>query len=111
MNINYSIIDGNIKGDFATGGVTAIVAILMVFLVLLLIIFLTELASKMINSAVKEEAAAPAVEKAAPAPAPVASTPLDINDTDATVAALVASIDYREETGMNIRVVSVKKVG
>ncbi len=111
MNINYSIIDGSIRGDFATGGVTAIVAILMVFLVLMLIIFLTDLASKVINSAVKEEAAAPVQEEVTrEVPAPV-NSPLDINDTDATVAALVASIDYREETGKNIRVVSVKKVG
>ena len=109
MNINYSMIDGY-GTDLATGGVVAIVAILMVFLVLMLIIVLTELASKAINSAVKEEA--PAKETPANTPAPVSTaTPLDINDTDATVAALVASIDYREETGMNIRVVSVKKVG
>ncbi len=35
---------------------------------------------------------------------------LDLNDEDATVAALVASIDYRNKTKKNIRVVSIREV-
>ncbi len=96
-----------------TGAIIAIVSILMVFVVLMLIIALTEMASKAISSVTNEEEetkAAPTVTTA-PAPVSAAGSPLDINDEDATVAALVASIDYREETGKNIRVVSVKKVG
>ena len=117
-NISLAIIDGATKGDYFVGGVVAIVATVMVFLVLLLIIFLTDLASNSIESATKEESAAPVeTRSAAPVNAPVstpavvAGSPLNINDEDATIAALVASIDYRAETGMNIRVVSVKEVG
>ena len=45
--------------------------------------------------------------------APVAAEeryPLDINDEDATVAALVASIEYRQEKGTDVRVLSVREV-
>ena len=35
---------------------------------------------------------------------------LDLNDEDATVACLVASIDYRNETHKNVRIVCVKEV-
>ena len=37
-------------------------------------------------------------------------SPLNIEDEDATVACLVAAIDYRNETHKNIRIVSVKEV-
>ena len=40
-----------------------------------------------------------------------AFTAADIKDEDMMVAALVASIDYREETKENVRVVSVKQIG
>ena len=77
----------------------------MVFLILVLIIFLTELVAKaMGNDEEKEEtvvetkAVTPSVEH------------LDLNDEDATVAALVASIDYRNKTKKNIRVVSIREV-
>ena len=77
----------------------------MVFLILVLIIFLTELVAKaMGNDEEKEEtvvetkAVTPSVEH------------LDLNDENATVAALVASIDYRNKTKKNIRVVSIREV-
>lgn len=35
---------------------------------------------------------------------------LDLNDEDAVVASLVASIDYREQTHRNVRVVSIREV-
>ena len=77
----------------------------MVFLILVLIIFLTELVAKaMGNDEEKEETVVetkvvtPSVEH------------LDLNDEDATVAALVASIDYRNKTKKNIRVVSIREV-
>ena len=37
--------------------------------------------------------------------------PLDINDEDATIACLIASIDYRNECHEDIRIKSVRKVG
>ena len=106
MNL-LMIIDGAIKGDFVTGGVVVLVSILMVFIILLVIIGLTDIVGKMLNKAsvqnteqVKEEAIAPVNTY----------SPLDENDEDAMVAALVASIDYREQTHMNIKVLSVKEV-
>ena len=35
----------------------------------------------------------------------------DISDEDMMVAALIASIDYREETQTDIRLVSIKQIG
>ena len=55
------------------------------------------------------ETAEPFKEEAS-AVASNAYTPLDENDEDAMVAALVASVDYREQTHMNIKVLSVKEV-
>lgn len=37
--------------------------------------------------------------------------PLGINDEDATIACLIASIDYRNECHEDIRIKSVRKVG
>ena len=34
----------------------------------------------------------------------------DIKDDDMMAAALVATIDYHEETGENVRVVSIKEI-
>lgn len=99
------MISGFSRYDFVTGGIVAVVSILMVFLILVLIIFLTELVAKaMGNDEEKEETVVetkvvtPSVEH------------LDLNDEDATVAALVASIDYRNKTKKNIRVVSIREV-
>ena len=99
------MINGFSRYYFETGGIVAVVSILMVFLILVLIIFLTELVAKaMGNDEEKEETVVetkvvtPSVEH------------LDLNDEDATVAALVASIDYRNKTKKNIRVVSIREV-
>ena len=99
------MISGFSRYDFVTGGIVAVVSILMVFLILVLIIFLTELVAKaMGNDEEKEETVVetkvvtPSVEH------------LDLNDEDATVAALVASIDYRNKTKKSIRVVSIREV-
>lgn len=99
------MINGFSRYDFVTGGIVAVVSILMVFLILVLIIFLTELVAKaMGNDEEKEETVVetkvvtPSVEH------------LDLNDENATVAALVASIDYRNKTKKNIRVVSIREV-
>lgn len=99
------MINGFSRYDFVTGGIVAVVSILMVFLILVLIIFLTELVAKaMGNDEEKEETV---VETKAVTPS---VDHLDLNDEDATVAALVASIDYRNKTKKNIRVVSIREV-
>jgi len=99
------MINGFSRYDFVTGGIVAVVSILMVFLILVLIIFLTELVAKAMGddeekeeTVVETKAVTPSVEH------------LDLNDEDATVAALVASIDYRNKTKKNIRVVSIREV-
>ncbi len=99
------MISGFSRYDFLTGGIVAVVSILMVFMILVLIIFLTELVAKAMGNDEKEEE----TKVEAPAAAPVVSH-LDLNDEDATVAALVASIDYRNKTKKNIRVVSIREV-
>ncbi len=38
-------------------------------------------------------------------------SPLDLNDEDATVAALVAAIECRNEFKKNVQIVSIRKVG
>ncbi len=99
------MINGFSRYDFVTGGIVAVVSILMVFLILVLIIFLTELVAKaMGNDEEKEETV---VETKAVTPS---VDHLDLNDEDATVAALIASIDYRNKTKKNIRVVSIREV-
>ena len=99
------MINGFSRYDFVTGGIVAVVSILMVFLILVLIIFLTELVAKaMGNDEEKEETV---VETKA---VTHSVEHLDLNDEDATVAALVASIDYRNKTKKNIRVVSIREV-
>lgn len=97
------MISGFSRYDFLTGGIVAVVSILMVFLILVLIIFLTELVAKAMGNDEKEETVAEA-------PVTPAVSHLDLNDEDATVAALVASIDYRNKTKKNIRVVSIREV-
>ena len=60
----------------------------------------------------KEKAVTKETKPAAVVVAPQkAFTAADIKDEDMMVAALVASIDYREETKENVRVVSVKQIG
>ena len=53
-----------------------------------------------------EEEAAPVKMQETPA----ARSLLDVNDEDAVVAALIASIDYRQENKTDVRVLSVREV-
>ena len=98
-------IDGNALHQYGQGGVIAIIAIIMVFAVLLLIIVLTELVTKLAGKD------APVTETAASAaPVNYAVNKLNENDEDAMVACLVASIDYRNQTGKHIEVLNVREV-
>lgn len=100
-----SVFPSGLDNNLSQGGAIAILAIVMVFAVLLVIILITELIGKVIQNVTKDE---PVLASAS---ANVSNnTRLDLNDEDATIAALIASIDYREETKKNIRVVSVKEV-
>lgn len=98
------IIDGSLTHAYGVGALLSIIAIVMVFLILWLIILLTEWIAKVIvkdEDLKKEENVVPTSSGACA---------LNLNDEDATVAALVASIDYRNETKKNVKVVSVREV-
>ena len=88
-----SVFPSGLDNNLSQGGAIAILAIVMVFAVLLVIILITELIGKVIQNVAKDE---PVLASAS---ANVSNnTRLDLNDEDATIAALIASIDYREET-------------
>ena len=103
------MIDGNIKGvaSYGDGAIIALTAIIMVFIVLAIIIVLTELVSKVAG---KDDGKAVAGKTPVISNTGVAALPLNIDDEDATVACLVASIDLRNETKKNVQVLSVREV-
>ena len=95
--------------SLADAALVALVCIIIVFSMLALLWFIIS----MFKYIAPKEEAKPAAPKAAPVVAAPqrAFTAADIKDEDMMVAALVASIDYREETKENVRVVSVKQIG
>lgn len=98
-------IDGNALHQYGQGAVIALIAIVMVFAVLLLIIVLTDLVTKLAGKD------APVAATANNVPTNYAvNNKLNENDEDAVVACLVASIDYRKETGKHIQVLNVREV-
>ena len=97
------MLDGFLKYDYLTGALVAIIATLMVFIILILIIFLTDLVAKILNGKEIQE-----IDTISSTSKSISK--LDLNDEDATVAALVASIDYRLKNKTNVRVVSIKEV-
>ena len=101
--MSKALVDGMQYSNFKDGAIIALLAIVMVFVVLIVIIVLTDLISKLVgkDEEVKEETQVTSSSAAA--------LPLNINDEDAMVACLVASIDYRNETKKNIQVLSVKE--
>lgn len=78
--------------------------IAMAILIVLLVVFIRYQANHM-DEEEQEEATVSA------APVKVSATPLDLNDEDALVASLIASIELRNETHKNVQVLSVRKVG
>ena len=83
------------------GLLIAVVAILMVFAILFVIILCVNALSVLCKN-VKEEKT---VTKAK------VSKMTDIKDEDMMVAALIATIDYSNETGKDVRLVSIKQIG
>ena len=100
---NY-LVDGMQYANYKDGAVIALLAILMVFAILLLIIFLTDLITKLAGKETE------AKENVAVSNTNTVANPLNVNDEDAVIASLIASIDYRNETKKNIQVVSVREV-
>ena len=98
--------------SLADSALVALVCVIIVFSMLALLWFIISMFKYI---APKENQQV--VKQVAPKAAPVVTAPqkaftaADIKDEDMMVAALIASIDYQEETKENVRVVSVKQIG
>ena len=107
VNIFDAIVDGN-GNELSTGGIIALISIAAVFVILAAIIFITWFVNTGINSfggLFKNRK-----KNAAKTESNEEKVSVDINDEDAVVAVLVASIDYRNETHKNVKVLSVKEI-
>ena len=102
---------GDYEWGFFEALLVSLVAIAFVFLILLVIILCVSLMQKLFFGKVKEEKASKPVK--APAPKPVAKEVknVEIKDEDMMVAALIATIDYANETKKDVRLVSIKQIG
>ena len=96
-------INGMDLHNYSQGGIIAILSVVMVFVILLLIILLTELIESLINKSNK-----PVMESVVHNSSQIEA--LDLNDKNKVAAALVASIDYRNQVKKNIKVISVREV-
>ncbi len=97
--------------SFAEAGIVAVVCMSIVFGMLALIAGIISL-FKFITP--KEKQTETPVQKSVTSQAQVARPALkleDITDEDMMAAALVATIDYHEETKEDVRVVSIKQIG
>lgn len=96
--------------NLGDAGVIALICISIVFLMLVLLCLIVGCFKYLPN---KKEAKKENIVK----PSPVVSAPqkaftmADITDEDMMVAALVATIDYHNETNEDVRVVSIKQIG
>ena len=103
-----SLIDGNLR-DLGQGGLVSILSIVLVFSILALIIAVTFFVEKGIEKyslktvSESKEVVENKVQNEQKQNA-------DLSDEDAVVAALVASIDYRNEIKKDIKVVSIKEI-
>lgn len=107
MNV-YSGIVPTDEVNLSTGGIIALVSIAMVFTILAIIIFLTWFINRGIQG-VGQLVKKPGKSKKIPQQTEE-KVSVDLKDEDAVVAVLVASIDYRNETHKNVKVVSVKEI-
>lgn len=91
----------------------SIISIVIVFAVLFLIIIIIELLQKLIFAKQKPEANK--VEASKASTKQVAKKDVtnntEIKDEDMMVAALIATIDYANETKQDVRLVSIKQIG
>lgn len=103
-----SLIDGTLS-DLGQGGLISILSIILVFSILALIIAVTFFIGKGIEKyslktiSESKEVVENKVQNEQ-------KQNVDLSDEDAVVAALVASIDYRNEIKKDIKVVSIKEI-
>ncbi len=110
MTLLLSLIDGNGK-DLGQGGLVSVISVLLVFTILAVIIAITFGAGKIIDScAKKDDKTTPATQKTPSNMSAQSKIDVDMNDEDAIVATLVASIDYRQQTKKDIKVISIKEI-
>ena len=101
------LIDGT-KRNFGDGALVSILAILLVFSILAIIILITFSIGKAIEKYSKVEKKEE--KPLAPAPQSTNVVPVNLDDEDTIVATLVASIDFRQQTKKDIKVISVKEI-
>ena len=105
-----SLIDGN-KNGLGDGGLVSIIAIALVFTILTIIIAITFGAGKLIDKYATDTKTKPTPDKTpSPANATTNKIDVDLTDEDAIVATLIASIDYRQQTKKDIKVISIKEI-
>ncbi len=92
---------------FITFGDAALVTLVCIIIVFLMLALLCGIVTLLKFVAPKEK---PVQQQASATKAEKALTMEDIKDDDMMAAALVATIDYHEETGENVRVVSIKEI-
>lgn len=102
------LIDGS-GNSLSDGGLVSILAVILVFLILAIIIIITYFASKVIDKYLTTQK-----NKTSKLPknneSSVSKIDVDLNDEDAVVALLVASIDYRNEIKKDFKVKSIKEI-
>ena len=103
MNNLLALIDGLGK-DLGQGGVIAIASIALVFTILGIIIVIAYAVGKIIDKNAKNNAEQPKEEVVAERKS------VNVTDEDAMVAVLVASIDMRNETKKDVKLVSIKEI-
>lgn len=99
---------------YADAGVVAIVCMVIVFIMLALLWGIVSLFKYIKPKTTDESPATPLVNKVASANVNAQKSVLkleDIKDDDMMAAALVATIDYHNETNEDVRVVSIKQIG
>lgn len=104
MENTLALLNGAEK-SLADGAVVSVISILLVFALLALIIAITYVISIVINKYSKKE-----TKLAEPEKTDTETKPVNLEDEDARIAVLIASIDYRNETKKNIKVKSVKEI-
>lgn len=100
--------DGTSK-DLGEGALSAVMTMLCVFLILSVIIVITYYVGNFINKASSKVKIADKKESAPIVPEKTIN-PLNLEDEDAVVASLVASIDFRNQIKKDVKVVSIKEI-
>ena len=112
-NLLLALIDGNGKdyvSNLGDGALVSILAIVLVFSILAIIIAVTYAIGKAIEKKTNENSQQAQKETVSTTTTQTNNVKLDLSDEDAVVATLVASIDYREKTKKDFKVISVKEI-